>query len=449
MTDRSDTSTSISRRHFVVSGSAAAVASTLPRGVAGEESAGKPRVTRHRTLGRTGFKVSDVSLGGAPREANVYRYAYDHGINYFDSAEGYANGDNERVIGEALQFMDRAKVFVTTKLEIKADESVQSILDRFSKCQERLRTEYVDALFIHGAAWVKDLDNQAFHEAVRRLKGDGRLRHAGVSCHGPRGEDGDSMDKVLVAAAEDGRFDLMLLAYGFINQEEGDRVLAACKANNVGTTAMKVSPFRLDLPPFDPERPIGLWKSMIDKNEKRGMSHDEALKIAAEYAAEHEEAAERARPMLEEHGITNPKELRVFAVKWVLSNPDMHTVCLRLADFDGIDRFVPLSGTQLSRNEVAALDDYRMACSAQYCHFGCNDCAASCPHAMPVSTIMRYRYYFTEHGLEKRSMLKYAGLDGRDGSRCAGCSAPCLDACPHGVNIRASLLCAHDLLTLA
>jgi hypothetical protein len=68
---------------------------------------------------------------------------------------------------------------------------------------------------------------------------------------------------------------------------------------------------------------------------------------------------------------------------------------------------------------------------------------------MPVSTIMRYSYYFTEHGLEKDAMTRYARLAGRDGSKCTGCNAPCLGACPHGVNVQASLLGAHELLTLA
>jgi len=448
MADRSGANRSISRRSFLVTGGAAAAAGALVRGVGAEETLAKPRITRFRTLGRTGFEVSDVSLGGSAREANIIRYAYDRGINYFDSAESYGNGDNERAIGEALQHMDRAKVFITTKLNIKPDDSVRDILDRFSKCQERLRTEYVDALFIHGADRVGDLGHEGFHEAVRLLKADGRLRHAGVSCHGPRGGEGDPMDEVLVAAAEDGRFDLMLVAYGFINQEKGDRVLAACKANNVGTTAMKVSPGRLEVPHFDPENPSRQWKRMISRNTKAGMSREQAVKIVVEYAAELEEAAERTRPLLEENGISDARDLRTFAVKWVLSNPDMHTVCLRLTDFDGIDQFVPLSGTRLSRNEHAVLDEYRMASSKQICRVGCNDCAASCPYAMPMSTIMRYSYYFTEHGLEKDAMTRYARLDGRDGSMCAACSAPCTGACPHGVNIQASLLRVHELLTL-
>ena len=76
--------------------------------------------TTQRMLGRTGFKVSEISLGcGHISDANVVRYAYDHGVNYFDTAEGYGNGDSERKIGEAMAKLDRKKIFITTKMAPK------------------------------------------------------------------------------------------------------------------------------------------------------------------------------------------------------------------------------------------------------------------------------------------------------------------------------------------
>ena len=119
---------SISRRRFLATGGAAMAAGGFSPMARAEEAAETPRITRYRTLGRTGFRVSDVSLGcGHNTEPNVYRYAYDHGMNYFDNAEGYANGESERALGEALQHMDRAKVFITSKTEIKGTETEQVI----------------------------------------------------------------------------------------------------------------------------------------------------------------------------------------------------------------------------------------------------------------------------------------------------------------------------------
>ncbi len=62
------------------------------------------RILGYRTLGRTGWRVSDIGMGTVPlRDADVVRYAYDKGVNYFDTAEGYGNGAAERAIGDAMQ----------------------------------------------------------------------------------------------------------------------------------------------------------------------------------------------------------------------------------------------------------------------------------------------------------------------------------------------------------
>ncbi len=61
------------------------------------------QVQAYRTLGRTGWRVSDVGMGSVPlRESAVVRYAYDKGVNYFDTAEGYGRGAAESAIGEAM-----------------------------------------------------------------------------------------------------------------------------------------------------------------------------------------------------------------------------------------------------------------------------------------------------------------------------------------------------------
>jgi aryl-alcohol dehydrogenase-like predicted oxidoreductase len=441
--------TSVSRRRFLIAGGAAAAASGLPGVAKADEEQEKPKIKSYRTLGRTGFEVSDISIGGGGKEASLFRYAYDHGINYFDTAEEYGNGDHERKIGEALQHMDRKKVFITTKLWLEDKDTQQTILDRFGKCQERLRTDYVDALYIHSAPKISTLGNEGFHAAVKRLKADGRLRFAGVSNHGSRAQDEESMDKVLVAAAEDGRFDLMLIAYNFMNREKGDRVLAACKKNNVGTTAMKTAPGRVKMEPLDVENPSERYARYIDSQVEAGEKREDVIKEIQDYIAENEKAFADAKPFMEKHGITDREGLRTAGAQWVLSNPDMHTICIGFRDFDTIDRFLPLSGATMTRAQVLALDHYRVAASSLYCRHSCTECSGACPQAVPVSTVMRYAYYFTEQAREKHAMSKYRGLGYGDALPCDSCNGPCAGACPFGVNIKANVLAAHGLLTLA
>ena len=92
----------VSRRGFLkVTGMAAVGGSLLP----GEPPLSGPkgrdrqelRIQAHRTLGRTGFQVSDIGFGaGFLTNSNVLAVGLDMGINYIDTAEHYMNGQSER-----------------------------------------------------------------------------------------------------------------------------------------------------------------------------------------------------------------------------------------------------------------------------------------------------------------------------------------------------------------
>ena len=84
------------------------------------------------------------------------------------------------------------------------------------------------------------------------------------------------METVLTAAAEDGRFDAMLLTYNFLNKEAAENVLAACKKNDVGTTAMKTQPGMLEVPHFDPDNPSEDFAQFIDSVVEGGGTREEA-----------------------------------------------------------------------------------------------------------------------------------------------------------------------------
>ena len=432
--------------------STAASAKTPAKGA--PESGLKPQVKRYRTLGRTGFSVSDIGMGcGVISDANVVRYAADRGVNFFDTAEGYGAGDSEQKIGTALAHLRRKEVFIVTKLQVKKDENSPSILDRFAKCQARLKTPYLDALYLHSCTEVALIKHPGFHEAVGQLKQAGRLRFAGVSSHGPRGKHGDSMDKVLLAAAEDGRFDVMLFTYSFMNREPGERVLKACKQKNIGTTLMKTAPGKLEVPTFDPDNPTERQARYLAIAIKRGKSREEAVAGLNKYYAWQRAQMDKHRPELDvfckEHGIKTQEALKAKSIQWAMQNSLAHTTCVSMADFEAVDTAVPLSGATLSRGDRRLLQTYARAFSAEYCRHGCAQCSGRCPRDVPVSTIMRYVTYFELHGREKLAMQKYAALPGRGAAPCAACEAPCLGACPHGVDIQARLVDAHHLLSLA
>jgi predicted aldo/keto reductase-like oxidoreductase len=416
----------ISRRNFVrasgvslaggiaVSAVPTPTSASQPSSLFGRRDGQEPHIQSYRTLGRTGWQASDIGMGTGPlRESTLVRAAFDKGINYFDTAESYGNGASERALGEALPHIGRENVFIATKAVFRGGETEEEVLTRIRQSLDRLQTDYIDAYSMHHTPSVEFLDHSGYHAAITRLKAEGQVRFSGVSYHGPsRSGHGNTAD-VLTAAAEDGRFDMMLFVYNFMNSTVGNQVLAACKANNVGTTIMKSAPGVIHFDSFNPDS----------------------------LSAEQTQFAER-------YGLRTGDQLRFGSIQWVLQNPEAHTVCVSLNDFDNIDRVVALSGTSLTPADEEMLESLGQAFDSHYCRHGCNDCAGQCPNEVPVSKIMRYAYYFEGQGREKHAMGKYARLETANGSACTNCTAPCTGTCPHGFQIQSQMGKAHSMLTL-
>ena len=184
----------------------------------------KLKIREYRTLGRTGFKVSDIGCGASfLTNTNVAQVALDMGINYFDTGEHYSRGQSETTIGKAMQNRDRKSVFITTKLNLNprfmGEPTKEKLKERFMKCLERLQTDYADCLMIHMCT-LDQVAHENFHAVAKELKSEGKIRFIGLSNHGPEqriyGNLEDPMDKVLFAAAENGRFDAALFVYNFL-----------------------------------------------------------------------------------------------------------------------------------------------------------------------------------------------------------------------------------------
>jgi len=353
--DRKDNNGSFSRRNFLEVGGAAiagsALAATPAAGMTGGSAnrVGGDGIKAWRTLGRTGFKASDISVGGVPLiDTAVVRYAYDQGINYFDVAEGYGRGAAETAIGEAMTHMDRSKIFITTKIRVGNSDTEETVRDRFMTCLGRMQTDYIDAFYMHGPGSIEALNTPVFHAATDQLKADGKLKYIGISCHGAGRGSSDTMEDILMAAATDGRFDLMLFSYNFLNREMGDKVLAACKEHNIGTTAMKTKPGSLKPTPLDPDNLTEAQQQSIERTVNRGRTREQAIESLRGQIQRQEEGWQETKPFMDKFGITTKDELDIASVQWVVQNPDMHTTCIAANSIDNMSKYLPLSGCSMT-----------------------------------------------------------------------------------------------------
>jgi aryl-alcohol dehydrogenase-like predicted oxidoreductase len=150
----------------------------------------------HRYLGRSGLKVSEITYGnwithGSQVENDAaiacVRAALDAGITTFDTADAYANGAAETVLGEALKGERRASLEILTKVywptgpkgHNDSGLSRKHIMESIDGSLRRLQTDYVDVYQAHRYDVETPLEEtmQAFADVVR----SGRALYIGVS----------------------------------------------------------------------------------------------------------------------------------------------------------------------------------------------------------------------------------------------------------------------------
>lgn len=430
----------ISRRQFIRNSSLGIMgAGMLNQGnwlrAGQEEQTESPKIREYRTLGRTGFKVSDISSGG-PMEPAILSTLLDANVNYIDTAEEYMSGQSERIIGEVMKDRDRKSVFITTKLAIGRKSSKEQILKRTHKCLERLEMDYVDCLMIHSPDRVEIVKSPGFHEAVSELKAQGRVKYCGISNHGTQYKDKvDPTEQVVGAAVEDGRFDVILLVYNFIQKDSGETLLKICRKKNIGVTLMKTNPVRS----------YTFFTEMIEKLEKEGKQ----TAIIKALLPRIKKKADKADFFIKKYNLQNNNEIRDAAIRFVLNNQDVHSACITFQNFDEVESYIRLSGSRLSETDQAKLAAYTEGFGALYCRHACGICEPRCPHNVPVNTIMRYNHYFESQGREKYAMVKYSVLPSSKANLCLNCAGYCQGACPYDVPIQGLLALAHQNLTLA
>ena len=202
----------------------------------------------YTTLGATGLKVSVMGLGcgGHSRlglgtgkteqdAVEIVRRALDMGINFIDAAEAYGT---EVVVGKGLAGTPREQVILSTKVSPRrhdAPATAADIKERVYGCLERLGTDYVDILHLHGVR-ADDYDHAAsvLFPALAELRADGKIRFIGITeAFGP-----DPQHRMLARALEDDHWQVVMAGFNILNQSARERVLVKTREKGIGVLDM-------------------------------------------------------------------------------------------------------------------------------------------------------------------------------------------------------------------
>jgi aryl-alcohol dehydrogenase-like predicted oxidoreductase len=153
----------------------------------------------YRTLGRSGLKVSSLSIGtvtfgndgswgntelkDARRQIDI---CLDHGVNLIDTSNAYNNGLSESIIGDALTDGRRERMMVATKVRFSMGEgpndrglSRHHIVKQCEASLKRLKTDAIDLYQVH--QWDGQTPLEETIEALDTLVKQGKVRYVGCS----------------------------------------------------------------------------------------------------------------------------------------------------------------------------------------------------------------------------------------------------------------------------
>jgi aryl-alcohol dehydrogenase-like predicted oxidoreductase len=207
-------------------------------------------------LGNTGLDVSPICLGcmsfgsaegwahnqwALDEEASrlIIKRALDFGINFFDTADVYAYGRSEGILGRALKdYTNRAEVVIATKVYFPMRKgpnssglSRKNILSSIDQSLERLGTDYVDLYIIHRWDYRTPIEEtmEALHDIIKA----GKVRHIGASAMYAW-----QFQKALHVAETNGwtRFVSMQNHYNLIYREEEHEMMPLCIEEKIAVT---------------------------------------------------------------------------------------------------------------------------------------------------------------------------------------------------------------------
>jgi len=341
----------------------------------------------YRILGRTGLKVTTLGFGCmTTSDPSVIERAADIGINYFDTARGYQQGNNERMVGAALGAR-RKQIVLSSKSHGANKAELQAHLETSLR---ELKTDYLDIWYLHAKGSPSEVTDEMI-EYQQLVKKQGKIRFAGVSTH-------SGQPQLLPWMAQKGVFDVVLTGYNFTMDAGMSQAIDTAAKAGIGVVGMKVMAggFR-SVKPSDPLFPK--------------LKRDGAM---------------------------------LAALKWVLHNPQVSTTIPGMTDMDQLDENLQAMAHPFAAGDEKVLAAHLESIKPLYCRM-CGECDGACRQGLPVADVLRILTYADGYRQFALARERFQELSATHRAvRCGDCTE-CTVQCPHGVRVAERVARAQEL----
>ncbi len=322
--------------------------------------------------------------------------AMKSGVNYYDTAWGYHNGNSELVMGKALARYPRETFYLATKFPGYDLSNMPKVQEIFEKQLEKCQVEYFDFYLFHNVCEMNIdayLDPQyGIYEYLLEQKKNGRIRHLGFSAHG----DYNVIQRFLDAYGKDMEFCQLQLNYLDWEFQSAKQKVELLNQWNIPVWVME--PLR-----------CGKLASLSPENEGKLKALRPEESVPA-WAFRYLQSIPSVKVILS--GMSNRQQMeeniQTFAEDKPLSEKEMETI---YSIAEGMVKKIALP------------------CTA--CHY----CTSHCPQGLDIPGLLALynEHCFTEGGFIAPMALSAIPAE-KQPSACIGCRS-CEAVCPQGIKI--------------
>lgn len=332
--------------------------------------------------------------------AEMVEYAMSRGINYYDTAWGYHNGNSETVVGNLLSKYPRNSFYLATKFPGYDLANMTKVEEIFEKQLEKCKVEYFDFYLFHNVCEM-NIDEylnekHGIYDYLMEQKKNGRIKHLGFSAHGSY----DVMKRFLEKygdAMEFGQIQLNYLDWTFQEAKEKVELLK--------------------------EYHIPVW---VMEPVRGGM-----------LASQKEEIAASLKELRPEESIT------AWAFRFLQTIPEVTVTLSGMSNFQQLKENIETYETEKALNEeemkaVLGAADSMIKGTAVPCT-ACHYCTSHCPQQLDIPKLLSM---YNEHSVTGGGFLPTMFLatlpeEKRPGA-CVGCRS-CEAVCPQQIKISEAL----------
>ena len=274
----------------------------------------------HRTLGKTGFSVSEIGLGawqlggdwGEVSDAQAQetlRAAHQSGVNFIDTAMGYGGGRSEARIGEFLRGLPGGeRVYIATKISRGIEPTLGELERAVSGSIERLGVQSLDFVQLH--CWPLELMRGPVWDHLETLQERGLIRHFGASV--------ETVEEAIYCINETPAAALQVI-FNIFRQKLVDELLPLARQKNVGLIA------RVPLASGILSGKFGADHQFPEGDHRNYNANGEAFNAGETFAGlPFEKGVEMADKIQNIVGAQTP--LAQVALRWILDFPAISTI---------------------------------------------------------------------------------------------------------------------------